>query len=322
MAPSTTESPPAQFRAGMLDLIQVKSDRLAEAASHLILADGKGIRPHCVRMIARIVGSEVLDTHERLAQAVELLHLGSLIHDDILDDADLRRGVPSVHSRWGTKVAVLAGDYLLSHASRLVGALGHPVIINRMGEVLADLCEGELLQDEQQRNLDVRLDDYLERIAKKTSGPFVLACEGAAILSSASETQYHAAHRFGFHLGRLFQMIDDLLDWSEAEAIANKPIGRDLLAGSLTLPVLVPLSHPDFGPQLQELLTPYPDALSDDVIAFLSKPEVAMLTLDRVREEITETRHWLRQLPSSESREEMEGYLDALRDQAMAYHPH
>ena len=179
--------------------------------------------------------------HEDLADAIELLHVGSLIHDDILDDADVRRGVRSVHVGWDAKVAVLAGDYLLARSSQLVAGLGEQAITKRLAEVMAELCEGELMQDEQLFDLELTLDAYLERVAKKAASPFELACEGAAILSGAYGREAAVARRLGFHLGRLFQLVDDWLDWNVDAATLGKPAGRDLLAGSITLPVLVAL---------------------------------------------------------------------------------
>lgn len=323
MTVPSQETPSKTFRIGVTERITTRQSLLNEASSHLLKASGKGIRPTCVRLVGEAVNSAgpVGDEHSRLGDAVELLHTGSLVHDDILDEAAKRRGVEAVHAKWGEKVAVLAGDYLLSQASILMASLGIPHLCRRMGEVLAGLCEGELLQDEQQHDLDVAISAYLERVAKKTSGPFELACEGAAMLSGGTERQAEAARMLGYHLGRLFQMIDDLLDWSSNAETLGKPVGQDLLAGNLTLPVLVALAHDALGPRLRSLLTPYPTMLTPALKDFLFQPDVYRLTLEHVEAEVELARQWLHELPPAPSRDELESYLDQLREQARLHGP-
>lgn len=318
MTVPSQETTTKSFRIGVTERIETRHELLSESSSHLLKAAGKGIRPTCVRLVGEAVNPSgpVGDEHSRLGDAVELLHTGSLVHDDILDEATMRRGVAAVHAKWGEKVAVLAGDYLLSQASILMASLGIPHLCRRMGEVLAGLCEGELLQDEQQHNLDVTIVEYLERVAKKTSGPFELACEGAAILSGGTEREAEAARMLGYHLGRLFQMIDDLLDWSSNAETLGKPVGQDLMAGNLTLPVLVALAHPELGPRLRSLLTPYPKELGQDLKDFLFQPDVYRLTLEQVEAEVALARKWLHELPKAPSRDELESYLDQLSEQA------
>lgn len=323
MTVPSQETPSKTFRIGVTERIETRHELLAESSSHLLKAAGKGIRPTCVRLVGEAINptGPVGEEHSRLGDAVELLHTGSLVHDDILDEAPMRRGVEAVHAKWGEKVAVLAGDYLLSQASILMASLGIPHLCRRMGEVLAGLCEGELLQDEQQRDLDVTIDAYLERVAKKTSGPFELACEGAAILSGGTEAEAEAARKLGYHLGRLFQMIDDLLDWSSNAETLGKPVGQDLLAGNLTLPVLVALADAKLGPRLRELLTPYPKELSPALRDFLFQPDVYRLTLAQVEAEVALTRKWLHELPKTPARDELESYLDQLSEQARVNGP-
>lgn len=323
MTVPSQETPSKTFRIGVTERISTRQAMLSEASAHLLKASGKGIRPTCVRLVGEAVNSAVPvgEQHARLGEAVELLHTGSLVHDDILDEAMTRRGVEAVHVKWGQKVAVLAGDYLLSQASILMASLGIPHLCRRMGEVLAGLCEGELLQDEQQRNLDVSIAAYLDRVAKKTSGPFELACEGAAVLSGGTERQAEAARMLGYHLGRLFQMIDDLLDWSSNAETLGKPVGQDLLAGNLTLPVLVALEDAELGPRLRALLMPYPVELGQDLKAFLFHPDVYRLTLEQVEAEVLLARQYLHELPKSPARDELESYLDQLGEQARMHGP-
>lgn len=313
--PATDELPiPTSFRSAIAERLHAASPTLEGASRHLLGAGGKGIRPRVLRLIARMLHptGRVLPAHEALGEGIELVHVGSLIHDDILDEAATRRGVPAVHVAYDQKVAVLAGDWLLAQASRRVAALGDPVITDRLAEMIADLCEGELMQDEQRHNLEVGVEAYLERVAKKTASPFELATEGGARISGANPRTTAVARRFGFHLGRLFQLVDDMLDWSGTAAALGKPVGRDLLDGTLTLPVLVALEDPAVGPALRAKLTPWPAAIDDELRALVTGPGPAAETARLVAREAERARGWLLELPPGEPREELVGMIDGL----------
>ena len=140
-----------RFRSAIAERITTRQETLAAAARHLLDSPGKGLRPLCCRLVGAAFDPQgrTDERHEALAEAIELLHVGSLIHDDILDEAELRRGATAVHVRWNAKVAVLAGDYLLARSTQLVAGLHDNELTVRLAQVVADLCEGELLQDEQ-----------------------------------------------------------------------------------------------------------------------------------------------------------------------------
>lgn len=306
--------PPTSFRSAIAERLQAASPTLAGASRHLLGAGGKGIRPRVLRAIASMLHptGRVLPAHEALAEGIELVHVGSLIHDDILDEAATRRGVTAVHVAYDQKVAVLAGDWLLAQASRRVAALGDPVVTDRLAEMIADLCEGELLQDEQRYRLDVGVEAYLERVARKTASPFELATEGGARISGANPRTVAVARRFGFHLGRLFQLVDDLLDWSGTAAALGKPVGRDLLDGTLTLPVLVALEDPEVGPALRARLSPWPTEIDAELRALVMRPAPAAETARLVAREAERARGWLLELPPGAQRDELLGMIDGL----------
>lgn len=309
------------FRMAIMERLNAAQPTLNEAGGHLLKAAGKGIRPKCVQLVGEACHPkhQASERHAALAEAIELLHTGSLIHDDILDEAERRRGVPAVHVKWDAKVAVLAGDYLLARASARIADLDDVYLSRRMSEVIVALCEGELMQDEQIGDLGVTLDAYLERVAKKTAAPFELACEGAARLSGAAPDLAEAARRLGFHLGRLFQLVDDLLDWAgDAEAL-GKPVGQDLLAGSITLPVLVALADPAAGPELKRLLAEAPPAMTPEILALVQAPAVKAETMRHVQAEADKAAAALAELPPSAARAEMERLMGKLLDQAKAH---
>lgn len=311
-------APRKTFREGLIESVMTQQEGLFKAASHLLGVEGKSIRPRCARLVGQAASPDGTITlgHEHLAEAVELLHVGSLIHDDILDEAELRRGVPSVHSKWNAKAAVLAGDFLLAKSCGIIASLGHHYLNQRMSEVLAGLCEGEYLQDEQLFNLDVTQEAYLERMALKTSGPFELACEGAAILSGQEGEISRAARKFGFHLGRLFQMYDDLLDWSSSAQLSGKPVGQDLLVGSITLPVIAALEDPDVGPRLRAMLTPFPSEIRPELRDLLFTPHVYRKAVVWLEAEADRARACLDVFPEGQAKSELLVYLDRMVEQA------
>lgn len=318
MIKTLATAPRKTFRDGLIESVMTQQERLFKAASHLLGVEGKSIRPRCARLVGQATSPDgtISLAHERLAEAVELLHVGSLIHDDILDEAELRRGIASVHSKWNAKAAVLAGDFLLAKSCGIIASLGHHYLNERMSEVLAGLCEGEYLQDEQLFNLDVTQEAYLERMALKTSGPFELACEGAAILSGQHGEVARAARKFGFHLGRLFQMFDDLLDWSSSAQLAGKPVGQDLLVGSITLPVIAALEDAEVGPRLRAMLVPFPTEIRKELRDLLFTPHVYRKAIQWLEEEADRARMCLGAFPEGKAKNELLVYLDRMVDQA------
>ncbi|MEB3204974.1 MAG: polyprenyl synthetase family protein [Candidatus Sericytochromatia bacterium] len=264
-----------RYRPEVAQAVSGGPERLRSAAAHLE-GEGKAVRRQCVRLVGEALGAgaSLAPSLETLADAVEWVHLGSLIHDDLLDDAATRRGKPSVHVRWNHKVAVLAGDLVISRAARAMAGLGLPVLTVRLAEVLGDLCEGELVQDDQRWDVGVDRDAYLERIRLKTSGPFELACEGAAILSGAPAEVTAACRRLGFHLGRLFQMVDDVLDYGATSEALAKPAGRDLADGLLTLPALAVIEDEVLGAALRRKMEEGRFPEMADVVPALVHPRV------------------------------------------------
>lgn len=291
--------------------VQTARTRLESAAAHLA-GGGKGIRRQCVNLVGRAIQPDgSADAALRtLADALELLHLGTLIHDDILDEAETRRGRNAVHVEHGTKVAVLAGDHLLSQASRLIASLDQPLLCRHFSDVLADLCEGELLQDQQRWDPTLTLDDYFARIAKKTAGPFELACGGAAVLAGAVPALRARMRDLGFHVGRLFQMVDDLLDVAGHPGEMGKPAGQDLAAGTITLPTLIALGDPDLAPGLLECLSSRRPA---DLFAIARHPRVRRRCAELLEAEAAAALEAIGHLPPGAERGKLEEMCRQLR---------
>ena len=220
----------------------VVSDRplVAEAASHLLAAGGKRFRP----MLVLLAGGLREPPDEALipcAAAIELTHLATLYHDDVIDETAIRRGVETVNARYGNSVAVLTGDFLFARASGLAADLG-AYVSRRLADTIAELCEGQLIEGELAGRVDVKPADYLDVIGRKTASLIATSCHLGAWLAGAPAEVVDAVTAYGRALGMAFQLSDDILDVVGQEAESGKAPGTDLREGVLTLPALETLA--------------------------------------------------------------------------------
>jgi heptaprenyl diphosphate synthase len=241
----------ARVEAALLSSVQTGDPFLTDVASHLIGAGGKRIRPALALCAGYAAGQEpVSDDVITGAVAVELVHLGSLYHDDVIDEASTRRGVESVNHRWSNIVAILAGDYLLARASSLAASLGVEVA-GILASTIGELCQGQVL--ELQRLYDVSRDEdaYFGSIAGKTASLMATACRIGAIVGGLDRPAVEALTDYGRHVGMIFQIVDDVLDLTATDEELGKPSGLDLAEGIYTLPVIYALRS---SPELKALL--------------------------------------------------------------------
>lgn len=239
--------------------------RLAELALYGIETGGKRLRPALVLSAAMAVGGRRAVTERVVdaAAAVELLHLASLYHDDVLDGSAVRRGQPSVNALWGDHAAVLGGDVLLAHAYRVAADLGAPEL-RRLAHTLTALCSGQLAECDAQFDRGRKVAHYDASIRGKTAALLATACWLGASTAGASTNAVEALARFGTELGVAFQVIDDVLDlYGHGHAI-GKPAGNDLREGVFTLPVLIALQR---DPELADLLVEGIDDQGVDEVA-------------------------------------------------------
>ena len=228
---------------------------LTEMARHLIDAGGKRVRPALA-----ITASLVLDEDPDMAPwavirggvAVELVHQGSLYHDDVIDDAETRRTVQSVNARWGNLEAILAGDYLLARASEIAADLGTEVA-GLLAATIAALCEGQVREVRHAFDVDRSEEAYLASISGKTASLLATAARIGAIVADHSRDVVDAVTDFGHNYGMAFQVVDDLLDVTATDEELGKPSGNDLVEGTYTLPVIRALAGPA-GDDLRSLL--------------------------------------------------------------------
>jgi heptaprenyl diphosphate synthase len=245
--------------------VQTDDPFLTEVASHLILAGGKRIRPGLT-----IASSFARDTQSRAATrdvvmgavSVELVHLGSLYHDDVMDDALTRRTVDSVNARWGNLKAILAGDFLLAKASEIAASLGTEVA-GLLAHTIARLCEGQVRELQDAYNVNRSDDDYFRSIAGKTAALLATSCRIGGIVADLPRALIEELTVFGRCYGMAFQIVDDILDVVASDEELGKPSGNDLVEGIYTLPVLHTLRGHD-GPRLRALLGERLDAEGRD----------------------------------------------------------
>jgi octaprenyl-diphosphate synthase len=224
---------------------------ITEAVRRMLAAGGKRLRPRFTLLAAESNGGDAAD-HLALAAYMELIHVGTLIHDDVVDRADTRRGVNATAIDFGNRVSVLAGDYLFAWIFKNVTAnYPHPVP-NILATTLADITDGEVLQHRAVGKLDLTFSEYTEIAVKKTATLFAASAECGAIMSGASPLRVKALRDYGMYFGIAFQMLDDLLDFTASESELGKPVGNDLREHKMTLPLILALETPD--PEFHDLL--------------------------------------------------------------------
>jgi octaprenyl-diphosphate synthase len=204
---------------------------------HVLLAGGKRLRPLLTILTARAMGHAGDDVYP-LACSLEFLHSATLLHDDIVDGASLRRGRPAAHTRFGTTHAILAGDVLLALANRIVAEYDNPELTRILSEALLRTATGEILEIAHLRDIDLTMDAYLAIITGKTAHLIQAACQCGAVLAGAQGQLLQAAMDLGLNCGIAFQLVDDALDYTSPAQVSGKPTGGDLKEGKVTLPLV------------------------------------------------------------------------------------
>ena len=214
---------------------------VSDVAGHILFSGGKRLRPLLMVLSARLCGyaggREIF-----FSTVFEYLHTATLLHDDLVDGAALRRGRAAAHSVWGNEIAVLVGDFLLARSLSIASDTGMTDVIKVIAGITENMSQGEIHQLTQKKNLDLSEAEYMEIIRRKTAVLMEGACRVGALISGADEKKIAALTAFGYHLGIAFQMADDLLDYTSDTALLGKAVGADLREGKLTLPVIRALS--------------------------------------------------------------------------------
>jgi len=226
---------------------------LDEVTTHLIAAGGKRLRP--LLALATATGGRREPTEDDLmgGVAVELVHLASLYHDDVIDEATIRRNVESVNSRFGNLVAIVAGDYLLARSAAIAAGLGTEIAA-LLADTLGRLCQGQVTEVRSAFQIGRTRQDYVDSISGKTAALMATSCRIGALTGGLPTPEVEACTEFGRKFGMVFQVRDDILDITATDGELKKPPGQDLAEGIYTLPALLALADPDAGPDLRALL--------------------------------------------------------------------
>ncbi|CAA9559601.1 MAG: Decaprenyl diphosphate synthase [uncultured Thermomicrobiales bacterium] len=300
----------AQVRAAA----EVDYPLLAAVVNDIVGAGGKRMRPSLMLLLARAFDHDP----ERVitaAAASELLHIAGLVHDDLIDQADTRRGAPTLNSMFNDGTVILLGDYLFAQAARTAARTGSTRVMDIFGRILAEITDGQLREIFKAHDVEQTIDDYERRIYGKTASLFAGSAEIAAVLCEVPEEQIQAARQYATDLGIAFQIVDDVLDIRETSETLGKPAGSDLRQGTVTLPMLYFIGNghdPDSVALVRRAIVggDISEAEYDAAIGELRESDVLRKSLDEAIRYVERAKAALDILPPSEARDTLRALAD------------
>lgn len=305
----------------MREVLICDNQEINSILNYLMEGNGKMLRPRLVFLSASMYPHDSIIVTD-IAVAIELVHLASLVHDDVIDQAGLRRGRESLNSRWGNKASILTGDYLFATAFNLVNRHNQRDVLDGLTSTIKTMCAGEIKQMSLAYNLDINEEEYMEKTYGKTACLFALCCKVGGLVSSMPAEEVKALEQFGLCLGYAYQIIDDLLDFLSDSEIIGKPCGSDLLEGNITLPVIYALRDPQYGPWVKAILETKAIAQPHigEIVKALTDSGAVDFCLDLSRKFLARGIAGLNALPASPARKEiidmssylLEGYYRSL----------
>jgi heptaprenyl diphosphate synthase len=293
-----------RIESAMHTAVETPDAYLNEIASHLIVAGGKRLRPVLAVAVAQIGGARATLDVVRGGVACELVHLGSLYHDDVMDEADTRRGVETVNAKWGNLQAILAGDFLLSRASEIAASLGTEVA-GLLAKTIGWLCEGQIQELRHTYDVTRSESSYLASIHGKTASLYGTAARIGAIVAGHDRDAVDAVTDYGNAFGMVFQIVDDILDITATDAQLGKPAGHDLVEGVYTLPVLRTLADAnDASDELAALLgSPLTEGGRDRALAIVRSGDGVASAIVTARQYVETAEAACARLPGSDATE-------------------
>lgn len=276
---------------------------LAPYADYALNGQGKHLRPALVALTANSLGKPS-DAHITVAVVIEMVHLATLVHDDIMDGAEIRRGKLSLAANWGNDIAVLFGDCLFAQALTLAASFPTPEVCRAIASATNTVCSGEILQTNQNQDFNFTREKYFRILEMKTAELFAVACELSAYLSNATPEQRSGLRQFGLSFGTAYQIYDDCLDLFGTEAAAGKSLGTDLQKGKLTLPVLLAWERAasEDRAALQEMVSGWQPALMMRLMSLLRKYDTLAGSLSTMNFYLETARQSLLVLPNCPGR--------------------
>lgn len=291
--------------------VQTESRQLGQIAQYILDLGGKRLRPLLALLCSGIYSAN-LEARVDIATAAELIHTASLLHDDVVDEADLRRGQPSVSQRWGNAESVLAGDFMFAKAFSILSA--YPGALEIMTDAIAAMCQAELMQLGAQFNLTETPETYVKTIIGKTASLLGASCECGGLISSMPIEQVDLVGKYGIHLGIAYQIIDDIGDYVLGSAQSGKNQGSDLKNGVTTLPLLYILANANSRRQLEILLEQRTKLEPKMLARELAETRALERAAGVARQHIEMAQGKLVELPHCQSTEILAGLAKALHD--------
>ena len=283
--------------------------------SYAIGGRGKRLRPLVALLAGGTIGP-ITSKHVDLAVIVELIHVATLVHDDIVDEAEWRRAQPTLNARWGNSLSVLLGDWLFAHALNLSAKFDDVEVSRAIARAAREVCTGEIIQTQRRFDLHLGIEDYLRIIELKTGSLFAAAAALGAMLSKADEATQNSLRIFGQKIGTAYQIYDDCIDIAGTERLTGKTLGSDLRKGKLTLPVLMLLSGRN-GSDKEGLSQLILDARFEEIGQLLKSPNAngaLGASIDAGQTLVAEAQTHIESLPSSQYSNALIGLADAFRE--------
>jgi octaprenyl-diphosphate synthase len=287
---------------------------IPQLAAHIVAAGGKRLRPVLTLAAARMCGYASGARHVHLAACVEFIHTATLLHDDVVDESQLRRGQASANAVFGNKASVLVGDFLFARAFQLMVEDGSLPVLRILSAAAATIAEGEVLQLATQNDLSTTEERYLDVVRGKTAALFAAACEVGAVVADRPLAETAALRGYGTNLGIAFQLVDDALDYAADQAVLGKTVGDDFREGKITLPVLAAYGHGSateraFWRRTIEA-SEQTEADLDEALRLIERSGAIRVTLDRAAEFADHAKADLAVFPASAWRDALLGVAD------------
>ena len=267
------------IESSLMDAIQANHPVLREASTQLLKAGGKRIRPVFVLLSSQF-GKVNLEQIKNVAVSLELIHMATLVHDDVIDDAALRRGMPTIKKQYGNRVAMYTGDYILARALETITRIDNPQLHKTLADALVEVSLGEIQQIKDKYNWDQTIRTYFRRIKRKTALLIASSCKLGAMTSGLSEYEVNKLYQYGYYIGMSYQIIDDILDFTSSSEELGKPAGNDLFQGNVTLPVLFAIRNENFNQLLRETFT-NPEEVTKDQMDLIIRNLKATNAIER-----------------------------------------
>ncbi|WP_099222268.1 heptaprenyl diphosphate synthase component II [Listeria costaricensis] len=248
-----------------------EAETTSRAALHLLEAGGKRIRPMLVCLSARLSKEADPEQVKDAAVAIELIHMASIVHDDVVDDAELRRGRPTIKAVWGNHIAMYTGDYLFAKSLEYMTKIPIDKAHLMLSKVTVELATGEIEQMRDKFNFEQNVRNYLRRIKRKTALLLAASCGLGGLIGKLPDQLDDKLYRFGYYVGMAFQITDDVLDFSGSEKEVGKPIGEDLRQGNMTLPVFFAMEDPLLRKRIKRMTSETEAAELDAVVLAIKK---------------------------------------------------